>query len=446
MNDKNSLNAEERTLAEMLTATAAQVEVRASFQKELEKKLMNTHKPKTGFGLFSFGKTVSILGSALGLAALALIFIWAIRAIAPKPQPAMENLPAPECPVTTPNGSIPPGETMADEGYLGNGKIWTSLWPEGKIIMYSYNRNADGSLSMKWLWWRGVSGPLSIEGRRLDAEAEPLRSFISSGYGDTDFQVSELIFPTTGCWEVTGHVGDASLTFVTEVVFEEATPTPAPTITAESTLIPPTATFEILPTASSTLFRDDFEGPLNDNWQWTHENSEQWKLTDNGWLEIMVSYGIINNSNMDNLLLRQAPTGNFELETRLKFSPTEASQMAGLLIYENNSNYAEFVHGVCLTSSCIGDEFHFDQMTRGSFIEENFATTAFNTDTVYLRLRFEGDTFTAYASENGTEWKLIGTHPKKIQPLFIGLFAGGSFDRSALIPAQFDYFAVNALP
>ena len=135
MNNKNSLNAEERTLAEMLTATAVQVEIRASFQNELEKKLMNMHKPKTGFGLFSFGKTVSILGSAIGLAALALIFIWAIRAIAPKPQPATENLPAPECPVTKPNGSIPPGETMADEGYLGNGKIWTSLWPEGKIIM-----------------------------------------------------------------------------------------------------------------------------------------------------------------------------------------------------------------------------------------------------------------------------------------------------------------------
>jgi hypothetical protein len=120
--------------------------------------------------------------------------------------------------------------------------------------------------------------------------------------------------------------------------------------------------------------------------------------------------------------------------------------MAGLLIYENNSNYAEFVHGVCLTSSCIGNEFHFDQMTRGSFIEENFATPVFNTDTVYLRLRFEGDTFTAYASENGTEWKLIGTHPQKIQPLFIGLFAGVSFIRSPIIPAQFVYFVINALP
>jgi len=31
-------------------------------------------------------------------------------------------------------------------------------------------------------------------------------------------QPTELIFPTEGCWEVTGRVGDASLTFVTLVV------------------------------------------------------------------------------------------------------------------------------------------------------------------------------------------------------------------------------------
>jgi hypothetical protein len=31
------------------------------------------------------------------------------------------------------------------------------------------------------------------------------------------FHATALIFPTAGCWEVTGRVGDASLTFVVEV-------------------------------------------------------------------------------------------------------------------------------------------------------------------------------------------------------------------------------------
>jgi len=46
----------------------------------------------------------------------------------------------------------------------------------------------------------------------------PLRARIPDGYGDTGFQATALIFPTEGCWEVTGKVGEASRTFVTRVV------------------------------------------------------------------------------------------------------------------------------------------------------------------------------------------------------------------------------------
>jgi hypothetical protein len=71
---------------------------------------------------------------------------------------------------------------------------------------------------MKWPWWRGVRGELSIEGRRLDGEAESLGAEIPEGYGLSGFQPSGILFPSEGCWEVTGTVGDASLTFVTLVV------------------------------------------------------------------------------------------------------------------------------------------------------------------------------------------------------------------------------------
>jgi hypothetical protein len=69
-----------------------------------------------------------------------------------------------------------------------------------------------------------VQGELTIEGKRLDAPAPPLKSIVPDGYGDAGFQVSGLIFPTAGCWAVTGRVGIASLTFVTLVV---ASPLPA---------------------------------------------------------------------------------------------------------------------------------------------------------------------------------------------------------------------------
>ena len=75
-----------------------------------------------------------------------------------------------------------------------------------------------GALGMKFGWMRGASGELRITGRRLDATAPPARAEVPGGYGDRGFQATYLIFPTPGCWEVTGHVGDSSVTFVTRVV------------------------------------------------------------------------------------------------------------------------------------------------------------------------------------------------------------------------------------
>jgi len=73
---------------------------------------------------------------------------------------------------------------------------------------------------MKFGWTRGegLRGKLKIRGRRLDAPAPPLRADIPNGYGDTGFQATALIFPTEGCWEVTGEVADTRVTFVTRVV------------------------------------------------------------------------------------------------------------------------------------------------------------------------------------------------------------------------------------
>ncbi|HEX9833527.1 MAG TPA: hypothetical protein VGA66_10665 [Mycobacterium sp.] len=76
----------------------------------------------------------------------------------------------------------------------------------------------DGALYMKFWWWRLRPGQLTFEGRRLDAAAPPLRASVPGGYGPSDFQPTALIFPTPGCWEVTGRLGDDSLTFVTLVV------------------------------------------------------------------------------------------------------------------------------------------------------------------------------------------------------------------------------------
>jgi hypothetical protein len=118
------------------------------------------------------------------------------------------------CQITRANNDQPPGPTFGSE-FHGNGLIWVGLWRSNVVVQ---DPRSDGSIDAKFGWWRGVAGTLRIEGRRLDGPAPPLHANIPTGYGDSGFQATGIIFPTAGCWEVTGRVSDASLTFVTLVI------------------------------------------------------------------------------------------------------------------------------------------------------------------------------------------------------------------------------------
>ena len=148
-------------------------------------------------------------------------FLIAPSALAQSPAPTDAT-----CPVTSNNGRR---LTQPNTGNHSNDAqtVSTSLWPDGTVTFKPGGSGCvdpDGTLGMKWPWWRGTRGPLTIEGRRLDGPAGPLRASIPAGYGQTGFQSSGLMFPTPGCWEVTGRVGAESLTFVTRAVKVDAGP------------------------------------------------------------------------------------------------------------------------------------------------------------------------------------------------------------------------------
>ncbi len=223
------------------------------------------------------------------------------------------------------------------------------------------------------------------------------------------------------------------------------TNTPVPPATETPTPIPPTSTPEPSPTPDPLLFRDEFDGSLGEGWQWLREKPQAWSLTNNpGWLEIIARPGYVSEGNLDNQFMRPIPEGNFELETKIKFKPVGDFQIAGLLNYESPANFIQFGRAFCDYPQCANDGFYMDVISGGNMLPENFAVAAPATDTVYLRLRREGDTYSSYASEDGQEWKMIGTQNSPMNPLFIGLVAGQAW--SAPQAAQFDYFVVYALP
>jgi len=165
---------------------------------------------------------------------IVVVFAWTLVGCGSAPSPAGDVLSTPSpsarsttaargepCPVTEPGDGPPdvsPDSLFGWGSSYGNASLWVGgLGPDGVIEAGPEFIAEDGSIGMKFGWWRRVPGSLMITGRRLDATAPPVRAEIPAGYGSVGFQASGVIFPTEGCWEITGQVDKTTLTFVTLV-------------------------------------------------------------------------------------------------------------------------------------------------------------------------------------------------------------------------------------
>ncbi len=79
--------------------------------------------------------------------------------------------------------------------------------PEDSSLVSGSRWNASSS------WQTSVRGPFLVQGRRLDGPARRCGPSMRTGQlVAPGFHATALILRTAGCWEVTGRVGDASLT------------------------------------------------------------------------------------------------------------------------------------------------------------------------------------------------------------------------------------------
>ncbi|MGI8586529.1 MAG: hypothetical protein ACR2M0_02425 [Chloroflexia bacterium] len=99
----------------------------------------------------------------------------------------------------------------------GNGTLWTTFPPDGRVPATS---NSVGALETTFGWWEapGITDVLTVQGRRIDAPAPPLLAKIPAGAEGGGFHQITVVFPTAGCWEITGKAGTAGLTFVVQVI------------------------------------------------------------------------------------------------------------------------------------------------------------------------------------------------------------------------------------
>lgn len=139
---------------------------------------------------------VAVLGLAVALATSAT---------------AAPNAPSPEAPISA-SCSV----TRLEGGLYGSDTLKAVLPADGKFVFAPGGPgfvDQDGALGTKLAWERRKRGRLFVGGRRLDGPAPPARAYIYDRR-ESGFQPTYLVFPRPGCWEITGSVADASLTFV----------------------------------------------------------------------------------------------------------------------------------------------------------------------------------------------------------------------------------------
>ena len=226
---------------------------------------------------------------------------------------------------------------------------------------------------------------------------------------------------------------------LTPIASATTSPVPSATPTPETPTVTPTAT------ADPRFFRDDFNEALDAQWSWIREDPKNWSVTAvPGALQINVAGGYVNAQTNPNLLLRSAPQGNFQITTQIMFRPTRNYQFAGLIIYEDNSNFIQAGRAYCSSIGCPGAGLYMNYYKDGQLVQPDFAQPFGDIDPLLLRLSRKEQTYTFEASTDGKVWFIIGSHTSDMSPLQIGLVTGQRM-RGENPPALFEYFEVRSL-
>ncbi|MCX6050646.1 MAG: hypothetical protein NT075_36610 [Chloroflexi bacterium] len=192
---------------------------------------------------------------------------------------------------------------------------------------------------------------------------------------------------------------------------------------------------------------DEFEGnSLNSPWSWLREDRSHWSLggplnrRNFGYLGITTPAGDLTGgaNNAQNLLLRPAPAGDFDISTLVDFwEPLSVNyQQGGLLIYQDDDNYIKLV-------SIYSGSYQLEVQAEVNGIVAAQAATPIQSP-LPLRFAYRHHTYQGYYSPDGATWRTLGppltanwANPR------IGLLAYSQLDVKQTT-AFFDWFRVSS--
>jgi beta-xylosidase len=205
------------------------------------------------------------------------------------------------------------------------------------------------------------------------------------------------------------------------------------------------ANAEALTTNTAITWTDDFNNAsLDGRWSWVREDNSHWSLTNNpDHMRITTQGGSIAGYGFygpeQNILLTNAPLVNFQITTKLTFSPITYTHMGGILYYQDDDNYLNLLH---VYDHGVWMSFHKE-------VNGNLSYTAYPqqvpTSTLYLRIDKQGTTFTGYFSDDGIDWIQVGQQTITLNNPKIGVAACNGYDGVTEIPADFDFFQLSGV-
>jgi hypothetical protein len=110
---------------------------------------------------------------------------------------------------------------VSRQGWLGNGLLSVSV-PENGVL--GTRVDPDGLFQkLGWIPRPGFWAELRVRGERLDAPGQMRVLNVFWGHGSSGptaagSWMTPVLFPSPGCWRISGRVGDVALTYVVKVV------------------------------------------------------------------------------------------------------------------------------------------------------------------------------------------------------------------------------------